>query len=287
MGIMLRTHLIVIWFIIFSSLNLVLANEGNIEEKKLSLKPIKFQQFIKRINDDKQFNLADVEIVNSILNDAYVVNPQINKANILEIGISQNNRIDLFSNLGFKNIWAIDTDKSALEAIKSLDPDVNVKLMDINKINDEFVEEFFSFVYLENTASENKDIPLFLQRINNITSIGGIIVIIDYTVKEDSISKSIDTPYGEKFYPLKAENIKTFLSYIGFEIMKFEDLSEKHLNTCKKLIDTISTNKKLLTTSNEFTDEEVQLISDYLNKIREYLEQKQLNVTLIMARKKE
>jgi len=236
---------------------------------------------LSKINDT---HIGGVEAIHLILEQALQMSPNIANKNILDIGCGFGGTANFLQKEGFKQIWGIDIDASAIEYSKQHYPDVQFTVADATKLTAVFEDEFFSFVYMFNVAYAIDDKAAMLQKIKAVCKQGAVLAIFDYALKDPSYADAIIDITGAKIPPLNIDKLKTLLVILGWEVVENTDITEKYKSWYKNLLARIDSQKEMLIASG-YSVEEIKLVQDNLLHMLSLMNENKLGGTILFAKK--
>jgi ubiquinone/menaquinone biosynthesis C-methylase UbiE len=205
---------------------------------------ISFAQNIKKINSENAkrvlinklkggdyANAGDtqgIDFVLSKLPDSSV----FKNANILDFGSGYGGSANYLHSKGFKKIWGVDKNSSAVSYATLKYPHLKFFHADAKNITKKFRKNFFSFIYAFNTLYPIEDKKSVIDSFTKLSKKGAILAIFDYS-KTDIIlppkQKSLKGLGGHPIYPVNVKEIEDILSKSGWKIRESIDISDKYI----------------------------------------------------------
>ncbi len=224
---------------------------------------------------------GDKEAIDMVLTKLKQDFPGALKGNCLDVGCGFGGTADYLVKQGFKNVWGIDVDKSAIDYAKSKYKGVTFSVLDAISLNSHFKKDFFSFVYLFNVLYAIDDKVLVLQQLAEISNPGAILMIFDYSV-EDSIEPMLDLA-GKPMRPIYTKKIKEQLHESGWEVLEMHDISSNFIVWYEQLLQKLEEKNQEL--KGHFQEEDIAKVSATYVHILHHLHRKTLGGVLIYAKR--
>ena len=208
--------------------------------------------------------------------------------NTLEIGCGFGGTASFMHSSGYSNIWGLDIEKNVIESARAKYPEINFINTDATEITDDFESDFFSFVFMINTAYSIKDQNALWQNVKKVSKKGATLAVLDYNLGS-ALAEGEEIEFtkfnGKPFYPINLEDTKKVFNYIGWDIIKIEDITEDFKIWHQELLAEIE-NKQVLLESGGYTEEQISFTYDNITNTIRLLEEGKLGGSIIIARKR-
>lgn len=244
----------------------------------------KTKQILAKVRTGDYSHIGGIDAINVIIAEVMNISPELRVKRALEIGCGFGGTAHYFSENGFVDLWAMDLKEEAIKSASEKFPEVKFRVADATSLTDDFEDDFFSFVFLLNTAYAISDQSVMWQKIKTVSREGALLAVLDYTRLDKSEPEILAKPNGEPRYPVDMDVTKRVMDYIGWEVVTEKDLTEKFKEWHQEVIEGIQLKHDLLVSSG-FTEAEQQYVIDYFHTIITLLEEKKIGGALLIARK--
>ena len=207
--------------------------------------------------------------------------PEALKGNCLDVGCGFGGTADYLMKKGFKKVWGIDVDKSAIDYAEPKYKKVKFLNIDALSLSSEFDRDFFSFVYLFNVLYAIEDKVSALDQLARVSKPGAILMIFDYSVV-DSSEPMLDLA-GKPMRPICMKKIKQQLQESGWEVLEMNDISSKFIVWYEQLLQKLEEKNQEL--KGHFLEEDIAKVSATYVHILHHLRRKTLGGILIYAKR--
>lgn len=255
------------------------------ENKEKIIVEDKTKQLLAKVKSGNYSHIGGVDAINIVITEVTNINPELRIKQALEIGCGFGGTANYFAENGFVNLWAMDLKKDAIESASKKFPGIKFKVADATSLTDDFEDEFFSFVFLLNTAYAIPDKSVMWQKIKTVSKEDAILAVLDYTRLDRTNPEIMVKPNGNVKHPIDMEMTKRVMDYIGWEVLLEKDLTEEFKKWHQDFIEAIQNRHELLVTSG-FSEAEQQFVVDYFTHIIELIENKKIGGTLMLAKKR-
>jgi SAM-dependent methyltransferase len=212
--------------------------------------------------NEKTLSPPSASMIKDILPRTKLLNENIIKENVLEIGSRLGSVGDYLYKNGLQKVWGVDLDSEKVTVAKSRYSYLNFHVGDVLDLPDLFEEDFFSAVMLFDVASSIESDVEMIQKIKNVSKDEGLFIIADY-VSLDKSKTHLTNMYGKEFKPLDLENYKSMLDFLGYEIMDVQDIAPDIKLWLAARQKKISEKEKYLL-SQHFSQQEIDLVKHNL-----------------------
>lgn len=165
------------------------------------------------INKRDIFSLNGLDLVNEII-EIYKTEDQVK---VLDVGCGSGYSVNYLSKKGF-DATGIDFSEEIIKLGKERYKDINIKVMDANKLN--FPENYFDLILFECSLSVMQNPEKILESCKKLLKENGLILLSDFFIK--------NTKIDENEYTLNYWN-KLFLD-LNFKTIIFQDKSKEWKN---------------------------------------------------------
>lgn len=257
---------------------------GGAEEDTAPVIEDKSKLLLSIMKEGHYSHVGGIEAINLLTSRAIKINPNIENGNSLDVGCGFGGTAGFLQDSGFSNMWGIDIDEKAIEHSKHNYPNVNFATADATKLTDMFENEFFSFVYMFNVASEIPDKAALLQKIKSVCKDGSILAIFDYTLADPKNKEELLDHAGLPIYPINMEHLNLLLRVIGWEVIETTDITSNYQQWYTQTLEKISSRKDMLKATG-YSDAEIQLVQDNFNHMLKLMKDGKINGTILIAKK--
>ena len=275
---------LVMFLLIFINTAFASEHGENVAEKETSLLADRARLLLIDLNKGNYANIGGIEAIHLVTEQAIKISANIANNNTLEIGSGFGGAANVLQQEGFKQIWGIDIDISAIEYSKQHYPDVQFAVADATKLTDIFEDEFFSFVYMFNVAHAIEDKVAMLQKIKAVCKKNAVLAIVDYTLKDPTYADEITGLAGDKITPLNLDKFKTLLAILGWEVVENTYITEKYKHWHQKLLTKIDSQQNMII-ARGYSLEEIKLLQDNLLHMLSLMNENKVGGTILFAKK--
>lgn len=224
---------------------------------------------------------GDKEAIDMVLGKLKKDFPEALEGNCLDVGCGFGGTANYLMKNGFKCVWGIDIDKSAIEYAKMKYTDVKLFHLDVLSTSKYFDKNFFSFIYLFNVLYAIEDKTTALKQLANVSKQGAILMIFDYSV-ENSIEPILDLS-GKPMRPICMKTINQQLKEAGWQVLEISNISDNFIvwyeQSLKKLEDQMQRLKGL------FLEKDIAKVSSTYVHLLHHLYRKTLGGVVIYAKR--
>lgn len=223
------------------------------------------------------------ELVGKMLTKVAEANEQSLSGNILEIACNYGGVANFIKLQKRDKVFGIDIDETAINYAKDQYPGIDFRVADAMKLNDVFKEDFFSFIYMFDTAHSISDKLSLFQRMKSISKQGSIFVIIDYAVR-DSDEDKISDDKGNTITPLNLKKLEPLMEYIGLDVLETIDITAEYKAWYNQTLDYIAQTKEDLL-KNGYSDDDLKIITDKYTYLLDFMKQGKIGGLMLIIRK--
>lgn len=264
--------------------NCLAGGGSSAEEDKAPVIEDKSKLLLSIMKEGNYSHVGGIEAINLLTSRAIKINPNIENGNSLDVGCGFGGTAGFLQDSGFSNMWGIDIDEEAIEHSKHNYPNVNFATADATKLTDMFENEFFSFVYMFNVASEIPDKAAMLQKIKSVCKDGSILAIFDYTLAAPKNKEELLDHTGLAMHPINMDYLNMLLRVIGWEVIETTDITSNYQQWYTQTLEKISSRKDMLKATG-YSDAEIQLVHDNFKHMLKLMNDGKINGTILIAKK--
>ncbi len=257
---------------------------GGLLFTSLKTAPVKLNQarlILSELRGGDFTHAGDKEAIDMVLAKLKQDFPEALKGNCLDVGCGFGGTADYLMKKGFKHVWGIDVDKSAIDYAEPKYKKVKFLNVDALSLSSQFDKDFFSFVYLFNVLYAIEDKASALEQLARVSAPGAILMIFDYSVV-DSSEPMLDLA-GKPIRPICMKKIKQQLQESGWKVLEVSDISKNFIVWYDQLIKKLEEKNQEL--KGHFLEEDIAKVSTTYVHILHHLRRKTLGGVLIYAKR--
>lgn len=252
------------------------SNENAISSERIRL-------LISKLTDDDYTHVGGEAVLDIIVNKVKEFDKSLLQKPTLEIGSSYGAAINYLHKC-FAKLWGLESNKEAVEYARNNYPQIIFEVGTVLKVTSVFKDEFFSLIYMLNSAGTVLDTGLLLQKLREVTEPRGIFIISDYSYFQKDILPKIKRPDNKLIYPFNSKKIEMLVKLLEMEVIAVKDITREYCAYHQMLVDRLAARKADLISCNEFTEKEIALAEEYYQKILDLLKDGSLGGVMIFIR---
>lgn len=206
------------------------------------------------------------------------------KLKVIDIGCGLGGTANYIKNSRNYSVCGIDIDDSAIQYAKKKYKDIPFFNCDVLDVKNKFQHGQFDVVYMLNSFYAFPDQKLALKLLSQITKPHGLLVIFEYTLKEDSQQSLMLDLAGITMKPIVINKFQEILSNSGWELINIINLNDKFEKWYTKFLDKLHKNK--MTILNEFDEASFRKVEDAFLSILGRIKYGTLGGSIYYARSK-
>lgn len=250
----------------------------------------KTKQLMSEIKGQDFSHIGGVSAINTLTASIYDngCSEEARSDNALEVGCGFGGTANFMHSSGYDSLWALDIKEDAIKSAKAKYPAINFINTDATQIADEFESDFFSLVFMINTAYAIQDQNALWQNVKRVSKKGATLAVLDYSLGSNIAEGEIfefTKLNGKMLYPIDIEGTKRIFNYIGWDIVKIEDITEDFKAWHRELLTDIE-NKQELLESAGYTEDQISFTYDNIVNTVQLLEEGKLGGSIIIAKKR-
>lgn len=225
---------------------------------------------------------GDREAIDMVLNKLQKNFPEALEGNCLDVGCGFGGTAEYLRQKGFKHVWGIDVDQSAIDYAKSKYKAISFLNGDALLLSGQFESNFFSFVYLFNVLYAIEDKVEVLKQLARVSKPGAILMVFDYSVTTVNSEPMLDLA-GKPMRPISMKNIENQLQESGWKVLEVQDISSNFIVWYEQLLKKLEEKSQNL--KGHFLEEDIAKVSATYVHILHHLHRKSIGGILIYAKR--
>lgn len=238
---------------------------------------------INKLTDKDYTHIGGEIVLDFVVNKIKELDKSLLQKPTLEIGSSYGAAINYLHKC-FTKLWGLEGNKKAVEYARRNYPKITFEIGAVLEITNIFKDEFFSLVYMLNTAGTVLDTALLLQKLREITVPRGIFIIADYSYFQRGVAPKIKRPDNVSIYPFNPKKVEMLVKLLDMEMIIVKDITREYIIYHQMLVDRLADRKADMISCNEFTEAEIALAEEYYQKILNLLKDGSLGGMMIFIR---
>lgn len=260
--------LLVIFMMLHSTLSS--ANEPNAKRLLLST-----------LRDGDYAHAGDMQAIDLVLKEVLSINPNIKNGKLLDVGCGFGGTLEYLKTQGFQDLYGIDINQASIDYARSKYAGINFIQMDALEADN--LRDKFDLIVLFNSIYAISDKTKLLQFLNKIANPNAILVLFDYSVKDNKKTLDIKDFAGKTMYPIGLTPFSQNLKEANWNILQINDLSKQFIIWYEQFLDKLFKQKKSL--ESKFLKTDIEQVENSFSYFLSELKTEKLGGIVIYARK--
>lgn len=262
-----------ILLVIFMLLNSTLSSANVPNAKRLLLSTLR---------DGDYAHAGDKEAIDLVLKTILSINPNIKNGKILDVGCGFGGTLEYLKIQGFKALYGIDINQDSIDYARGKYAEINFTQMDALEADN--LQGKLDLILLFNSIYAISDKARLLQVLNKIANPNAILVIFDYSVKDNKKALDIKDFAGKPMYPIELTSFSQELTEANWNILQTNDLSTQFIIWYEQFLDKLQGQKKNL--ESKFLKTDIEQVENSFSYFLSELKTDKMGGIVIYARKK-
>lgn len=262
-----------ILLVIFMLINSTLSSANEPNAKRLLLSALR---------DGDYAHAGEAQAIDLVLKTILSINPNIKNGKILDVGCGFGGTLEYLKIQGFQHLYGIDINQDSIDYARGKYAGINFTRMDALKADN--LRDKFDLIVLFNSIYAISDKTKLLQVLNRIANPNAILVLFDYSVKDNKKTLDIKDFAGKPMYPIELTSLSQNLKEANWNILQINDLSKQYIIWYEQFLDKLQGQRKNL--ESKFLKTDIEQVENSFSYFLSELKTEKLRGAVIYARKR-
>ncbi len=246
-----------------------------------SFSPNQSRLLLSFLRGGEYVHAGDKAAVEMVLSKVLDTAPHIQEGPVLDVGSGFGKTADDIYHAGFREVWGIDKDASAVHYAQRQYPSTRFLVENALSVEECFPPSYFSFITMFNVLYSISEKQEVLKSLCRIAKPGAVLVLFDYSTKE--MQDQLLDLTGKPMYPVQFEKIRLELVETGWNILEVMDLSSQFIQWYEVLLNKLRSCQEVLL--HTFSQEDMDKLQITFTSILSQLKAEQMGGIVIYALK--
>jgi phosphoethanolamine N-methyltransferase len=234
------------------------------------------------LRDGDYAHAGDKEAIDLVLETVLSINPNIRNGKVLDVGCGFGGTLEYIKTQGFQHLYGIDMNQDSIDYAKAKYSGINFTQMDAFEADN--LDDKFDLIILFNSIYAISDKEKLLQVLNKIANPNAILVIFDYSVKNNKKTLDIKDFAGKPMYPIDLTYLPQNLNETNWNILQINDLSKQYIIWYEQFLDKLHQQRKNL--ESKFLSTDIKQVENSFAYFLAELKTEKMGGIVIYAKKK-